>query len=185
MDNVNIIVLSGSLREASYTTKLAQAFIGSAPAGVNATLVDISQLPLINEDLEANLPESVRVLREQVRQAEAVLLVTPEYNRSYTPAMKNALDWASRPSGQNCWNGKPAAIAGCTPFSLGSFGAVHHLRQILTYLNMPTMQQPEFYLQHINDKMNDQGEITDQSTHEHIEKFWNAFVTWIQLVNAK
>src|SRR5438132_1195631 len=83
---------------------------------------------------ETELPESVRLLREQVRRADAVLLVTPEYNRSYSPVMKNALDWASRPSGQNCWAGKPAAIAGCTPYTLGAFGAVHHLRQVLTYL---------------------------------------------------
>lgn len=185
MENTHVIVLSGSLRQDSYTTKLAHAFIKAAPPGMNGELVDISQLPLINEDLEADLPEPVRELREQVRQADAVLLVTPEYNRSYTPAMKNALDWASRPSGQNCWDGKPAAIAGCTPFSLGAFGAQHHLRQVLTYLNMPTMQQPEFYLQHVADKMDGQGTITDQSTQEHIEKFWNAFASWIRLVNAK
>lgn len=185
MNNTNIIVLSGSLRKASYTTKLANAFIKAVPADMNIELVDISQLPLFNEDLEVNLPESVRVFREQVRRADAALFVTPEYNRSYTPAMKNALDWASRPSGQNSWDGKPAAVAGCTPFSLGAFGAQHHLRQVLTYLNMPTMQQPEFYLQLVADKMNDRGEITDQKTHEHIEKFWIAFSAWIRLINAK
>ena len=184
MDSINVIVLSGSLRKASYTTKLARAFIKAAPDGVNAELVDISQLPLINEDLEADLPESVRMLRDQVRRADAVLLATPEYNRSYTPVLKNALDWASRPSGQNCWDGKPAAIVGCSPYTLGAFGAVQHLRQVLMYLNMPTMQQPEFYLQLVADKMNDQGEITDQSTREHIEKFWAAFVAWIRLINA-
>jgi chromate reductase len=185
MNNINVIALSGSLRKASYTTKLANAFIKAAPAGVSIELVDISLLPLINEDLETDLPEPVRMLREQVQAADAVLLATPEYNRSYTPALKNALDWASRPSGHNCWNGKPAAIVGCSPFTLGGFGAVHHLRQVLVYLNMPAMQQPEFYLQLIADKMNDKGEITDQSTREHIDKFWGAFVVWIRLVNAK
>jgi chromate reductase len=185
MDSINIITLSGSLRKASYTTKLARAFIKAAPPGTNIELVDVGQLPLFNEDLEADLPEPVRVLREQVRKADAVLLVTQEYNRSYSSVMKNALDWASRPSGQNCWDGKPVAVAGCTPFTLGAFGAQHHLRQVLTYLNMPTMQQPEFYLQLVADKMNDEGEITDQSTHEHINKFWSAFVVWIQLINAK
>lgn len=184
MENINIIVLSGSLRKDSYTTKLAHAFIKSAPEEVNAELIDISQLPLLNEDLEADLPDPVRILREQVQKANAVLLVTPEYNRSYTPAMKNALDWASRPSGQNAWDGKPAAIASVTPFTLGAFGAQHHLRQVLTYLNMPTMQQPEFYLQLVADKMNEQGEITDQSTQEHIDKFMQAFVAWIRLINV-
>lgn len=185
MDNLDVIVLSGSLRKASYTTKLAHAFIKAAPSGVSTELIDISQLPLINEDLESDLPRPVRVLRDRVRRADAVLLVTPEYNRSYTPVMKNALDWASRPSGQNCWDGKPAAIAGCTPFTLGAFGAQHHLRQVLTYLNMPTMQQPEFYLQLVAGKMNDQGDITDPSTREHIEKFWQAFAAWIKLISAK
>lgn len=185
MDSINIIVLSGSLRKESYTTKLAKAFIDSAPDGVNAKLIDISQLPLINEDLELDLPESVRVLRDQVRGADAVLLATPEYNRSYSPVLKNALDWASRPGGQNSWNGKPVAVVGCTPFSLGAFGAQHHLRQVLTYLNMPTMQQPEFYLQQVADKMNAVGDITDQSTREHIDKFWTAFVDWVRLINAK
>jgi len=185
MNNTNIIVLSGSLRKDSYTTKLAHAFIQATPVGIHPELVDISQLPLLNEDLEADLPESVRMFREQVQRADAVLLVTPEYNRSYTPALKNALDWASRPSGQNAWDSKPAAIAGCSPFTLGGFGAVHHLRQVLTYLNMPTMQQPEFYLQFIGDKLDDQGEITDRSTREHIEKFLTAFVAWIELTRAK
>lgn len=185
MNSINIIVLSGSLRKASYTTKLAHAFIKAAPAGVNIELVDISQLPLINEDLEIDLPESVRTLKEKVQKADAILLATPEYNRSYSPVLKNALDWVSRPSGQNSWDGKPAAIVGCTPFTLGAFGAVHHLRQVLTYLNMPTLQQPEFYLQLAADKMNDQGEIIDQSTHNHIEDFLKAFVAWIRLINAK
>lgn len=184
MDSINIIALSGSLRQASYTTKLANAFIKAAPTGINIKLVDISRLPLLNEDLEADLPEAVHAFREQVKGADAVLLATPEYNRSYTPALKNALDWASRPSGHNHWDGKPAAIVGCTPFTLGAFGAVHHLRQVLTYLNMPTMQQPEFYLQLVADKMNDQGEIIDRSTGEHIEKFWAAFVDWIGLIHA-
>jgi len=185
MDTINIIALSGSLRKDSYTTKLVHAFMKAAPAGASIEQVDIGQLPLFNEDLEADLPEPVRALRERVRRADAVLLATPEYNRSYTPALKNALDWASRPSGQNCWDGKPAAIVGCTPFTLGAFGAIHHLRQVLTYLNMPTMQQPEFYLQLVAEKMNEQGEITDESTREHIEKFWAAFVAWIRLINAK
>jgi chromate reductase len=184
MNSINIIALSGSLRKTSYTTKLANAFIKAAPVGVGVELLDISRLPLINEDLEADLPEPVRVLREQVQGADAVLLATPEYNRSYTPVLKNALDWASRPSGYNRWDGKPAAIVGCSPFTLGGFGAVHHLRQVLVYLNMPTMQQPEFYLQLIADKMNDKGDITDQSTHEHIDKFWRAFVTWIRLTHT-
>lgn len=185
MDSTHIIAFSGSLRKASYTTKLVHAFMRVAPAGVHMGLVNISHLPLINEDLEAELPDSVQALREQVRTADAVLLATPEYNRSYSPVLKNALDWASRPSGQNCWDGKPAAVIGCTPYGLGAFGAQHHLRQVLTYLNIPTMQQPEFYLSFVADKMNDQGDITDQDTREHIEKFWAAFAAWIKLVSAR
>ncbi|HEU4966465.1 MAG TPA: NAD(P)H-dependent oxidoreductase [Candidatus Saccharimonadales bacterium] len=184
MNNIDIIALSGSLREGSYTTKLVRAFAAIAPAGISIELVDISQLPLINEDLETDLPEPVRMLRGRVRRADAVLLATPEYNRSYSPVVKNALDWASRPSDQSCWNGKPAAIVGCTPYTLGAFGAQHHLRQVLTYLNMPTLQQPEFYLSLIAEKMDDQGVITDPDTREHIKKFLQAFIAWIHLINA-
>lgn len=178
--NITVAAISGSLRRESYTTKLVKAFADLAPEGVTVKLIDISALPLINEDLEADLPQSVRDLHQEISECTAVLLATPEYNRSYSPVLKNALDWGSRPDGNNVWDGKPTAIVGCTPYSLGAFGAVHHVRQVLTYLNMPTMQQPEFYLAHAADMFDEHGKLTDESTREHIEKFWVAFVAWNQ-----
>lgn len=178
--NITVAAFSGSLRRESYTTKLLKAFQELAPQGVTMKLIDISNLPLINEDLEADLPQSVRDLHQSVTEATAILLGTPEYNRSYSPVIKNALDWGSRPDGVNAWDGKPTAVIGCTPYSLGAFGAVHHLRQVLTYLNMPTMQQPEFYTSNAGSVFAADGKVVDESAREHIEAFWTAFVAWIQ-----
>ncbi len=176
---LSIAAFSGSLRNESYNTKLAKAFQKLAPQDVSVSLVDIGGLPLMNEDLEKNLPKPVRDLHAAIEKADAILLVTPEYNRSYSPAIKNALDWGSRPAGQNKWNGKPVAVAGCTPYALGAFGAQNHLRQVLTYLNMPTLQQPEFYLAEAGKKFDAQGELTDADTRKRVQEFWGAFVKWI------
>ncbi|MEP6847732.1 MAG: NAD(P)H-dependent oxidoreductase [Acidobacteriota bacterium] len=179
---IKIAAFSGSLRKGSFTTELVKAFIQLAPEGVTVELIDISQLPLMNEDLETNLPQSVHDLHGEIERADAVLLATPEYNRSYTPALKNALDWGSRPEGENKWDGKPTAVIGCTPYSMGAFGAQNHLRQVLVYLNMPTLQQPEFYLPEVGGKFNEQGELTDKQTREKISEFWDAFIDWIKKV---
>lgn len=173
---MKIIVLSGSLRKESFNTKLAHAFIAAAPQDVEATFLDISQLPLFNQDLEADLPAAVTALHNTVTAADGVLLVTPEHNRSFSAAIKNALDWGSRPQGTNVWDGKAAAVAGCTPYSLGTFGAQHHLRQVLVFLNMQPVQQPEFYLDHVADKFDASGALTDQTTQQKIAELWTALV---------
>jgi chromate reductase len=180
--NITVAAFSGSLRKESYTTKLVKAFQKQAPEGVEVKLIDISQLPFINQDLEDDLPLAVKQLHQSVAGADAILLASPEYNRSYSPVLKNALDWGSRPQGQNAWAKKPAAVIGCTPYALGAFGAVHHLRQVLTYLDIYTLQQPEFYLGTAGDKFNEQGELTDQQTITMIHDFWKAFTLWIKQV---
>ncbi len=177
---MNIIALSGSLRKESYTTKLVRAFQTYAPTEVTVTILDISQLPLINEDLEMDLPKAVQALHQAIRQADGVLFATPEYNRSYSPVLKNAIDWGSRPDGDNAWDGLPAAVVGATPYTLGTFGAQQHLRQVFMYLNMPTLQQPEFYLEHAAEKFNEAGELIDVHTKEKIAELWAAFIPWIQ-----
>lgn len=181
---MKVIVFSGSLRRESFTTKLAHAFMSMAPEGAQTEFVPIGELPFINQDFENDLPEKVRELKQTIESADAVLLTTPEYNRSYSPVLKNALDWASRPHGQNSWEGLPTAVVGCSPGHIGAFGAVHHLRQVLVFLNMPAMQQPEFYLFDAASKFDDAGNLTDQATKEHIEGFWKAFVVWAER-NAK
>lgn len=177
---MKFIILSGSLRKASFTTKLARAFVGRVPAGHSASIVDISQLPFINEDLEADLPQSVRDFHAAIKDADGVIFATPEYNRSYSPVLKNAIDWGSRPDGESAWEGMPAGVVGCTLYNLGAFGAQQHLRQVLMYLDMPTLQQPEFYLEKAAERFDENGELTDVHTGEKIDEFWAAFVAWAQ-----
>jgi chromate reductase len=182
MEEIRIAAFSGSLRKGSYTTSLVRAFQKLVPKVVTLNLIDISHLPLINQDLEDDLPKEVRALHELLDRTDAVLLATPEYNRSYSPVLKNALDWGSRPEGKNKWAGKPVAVVGCTPYMLGAFGAQNHLRQVIMYLDMYVLQQPEFYLGKAAEKFNGEGELTDQETKALIEKFWQAFMAWIKRV---
>ena len=182
MNKIRIAAFSGSLRKESYTTKLIKAFAKLAPKGIEIALIDISELPLINQDLEADLPQSVKKLHQAIAGADAILLATPEYNRSYSPVLKNALDWGSRPEGKNKWAKKPTAIIGCTPYALGAFGAQNHLRQVVMYLDMYILQQPEFYLGKAAEKFNEAGELTDQETKDIITGFLAAFTAWIAKV---
>lgn len=177
--SIIVAAFSGSLRRESYTTKLLKTFQHLAPNDITLNIIDISTLPFINQDLEDNLPQSVNDLHNSIHIADAILLATPEYNRSYTPVLKNALDWGSRPEGKNAWAKKPVAVVGCTPYSMGAFGAQHHLRQILVYLDMPTLQQPEFYLTNVAEKFNEKGELIDDETTKKINQLWDQFVKWI------
>jgi chromate reductase, NAD(P)H dehydrogenase (quinone) len=180
--SIIVAAFSGSLRKESYTTKLVKAFQQLAPVAVTVQIIDISKLPFINQDLETDTPQTVKDLNDSIDRADAILLATPEYNRSYSPILKNALDWGSRPEGQNKWNGKPVAIIGCTPYALGAFGAQNHLRQVVMYLNMPVLQQPEFYLGNAGDKFNDHGDLTDEQTYKKISELWGAFIQWINKI---
>lgn len=177
-----VLAFSGSLRRESFSAKLVRAFGELAPEDIDFRVADISHLPIYNQDDELPEPDFLLELKAQVKPADGILLVTPEYNRSIPPLLKNALDWVSRPQyppGHGPWAGKAAAIAGVSPYALGAFGAVHHLRQVLTFLNMPAMQQPEFYLTFAGEKFDESGKLTDQSTIDHINNFWQAFVAWI------
>lgn len=177
---LKIIAFSGSLRKESYTTMLVKVLGENAPKEVELELIPIGDLPLFNQDLEENLPETVKELHRKIEAADAILFATPEYNRSYSPVLKNAIDWGSRPQGANKWDKKPAAVVGCSPYSLGAFGAVNHLRQVLLYVNTYTMQQPEFYLSEIGKKIDESGKITDKATQKFVTDFWTAFHSWIQ-----
>ncbi len=177
---MNVAVISGSLRAESFNTKLARAFVAAAPEGVKAELIDIHNLPMLNEDLETNLPEPVVQLQQTIKAVDGVILVTPEYNRSFSAAIKNALDWGSRPDGVNVWEGKPVAFAGATPYNLGTFGAQNQLRQVAMYLDMQPLQQPEFYLERAAGKFDEQGKLTDQKTRDKIAELWTAFVKLLE-----
>lgn len=178
-----VLAFSGSTRKESFSTKLVTAFSERAPASIDFRVADISKLPIYNQDDELPEPDFLIELKQQIEPANGILLVTPEYNRSIPPLLKNALDWVSRPQyppGHGPWAGKATAIAGVSPYALGAFGAVHHLRQVLTFLNMPVLQQPEFYLTFASEKFDASGQLTDQATIKHIDDLWLAFIDLIE-----
>lgn len=180
---INVLAISGSLRNDSLSTKLLKAFGERAPRGVEFRQADISKLPIYNQDLETPEPDFLLEWKEQIKPANGILLVTPEYNRSIPPVLKNALDWASRPQvppGTGVWAGRATVVAGCSPYSLGAVSAVFHLRQVMTFLNMPALQQPEFYLGLAGEKFDASGKLIDRDTMEHIDALWTAFVPFIE-----
>jgi chromate reductase len=146
---MNVCVLIGSLRKASFNRMLANALISLAPSSLKLDVVEIGQLPFYNEDRETAAPPAPwAAFRRRIKAADGVLFVTPEYNRSVPAVLKNALDVGSRPYGSSVWDRKPSAIVSSSPGAIGGFGANHHLRQSLVFLNVPTIQQPEAYLGH-------------------------------------
>jgi chromate reductase len=174
-----VAVLVGSLRKDSFNRKLAKALTAMAPAPLSLEIVEIGQLPLYNQDDDA-APSAVAVeFKQKIAAAEAVLFVSPEYNRSVPGVLKNAIDIASRPYGKSAWDGKPAAVITLSPGAIGGFGANHHLRQSLVFLNMPTLQQPEAYIGGAADMFDEAGNIKKPETKQFLEKILAAFAAWI------
>ena len=177
--NYNIAVFVGSLRKESLNRKMARALAEAAPSGMTLEIIEIGDLALYNEDAEKEAPESWRKFRDRVRPADAVLFVTPEYNRSVPGCLKNAIDVGSRPYGKSVWMGKPGAVVSVSPSPIGAFGANHHLRQSMVFLNVPMLQQPEAYIGGAADMFDAQGKLTRENTKELLSKFLQAFATWI------
>jgi chromate reductase len=175
----NVLVIVGSVRKASLNLKLAHAIVALAPPALKLEIAPIGGLPLYNPDLEATPPQPWVEFRARVKQAEAVLFVTPEHNRSVPAALKNALDLASRPYGHNSWDAKPAAVVTASPGAIGGFGANHHLRQMLVFLNVPAMPQPEAYIGHADKLFDDSGKLSNQDTGKFLKSFLAAFEKWI------
>jgi chromate reductase, NAD(P)H dehydrogenase (quinone) len=184
MTSRNVAVFVGSLRKESFNRKLAKALLDLAPSSLQLEIVEIGQLPFYDQDLEDRPPESWTAFRQKIRAADAVLFVTPEFNRSVPGVLKNAIDVGSRPYGQSAWDGKPGAVVSSSPGAIGGFGANHHLRQSLVFLNVPTMQQPEAYIGNVAKVLDNQGRLTDDGTREFLQKFLQAFEAWIA-VNGK
>ena len=176
----NVAVLVGSLRKDSFNRKMAKALQTLAPPSLKLDIVEIGDLPLFNQDEEANPPPASAAFKERIQRADAVLFVTPEYNRSVPGVLKNAIDVASRPYGKSAWNGKPAAVVSVSPGAIGGFGANQHLRQSLVFLNMPTLQQPEAYVGGAAELFDAQGSLVKEATREFMKKFLDAFAQWIE-----
>ena len=175
----DVAVFVGSLRKDSINRKMAKALIECAPAALRLGIVEIGQLPLYNQDEEKEPPAPWVAFRNRVRPADAVLFATPEYNRSVPAPLKNALDVGSRPYGQSVWTGKPGAVLSASPGAIGGFGANHHLRQSLVFLNVPAMQQPEAYIGGADKLFDANGKLTNDSTRKFLQQFMQAFADWI------
>jgi chromate reductase, NAD(P)H dehydrogenase (quinone) len=177
----HVAVFVGSLRKESLNRKTAQALTELAPESLQLEIVEIGQLPLYNQDDDVGTqPDAWTAFRQRVKAADAVLFVTPEYNRSVPAALKNALDVGSRPEGHNMWDGKPGAVVSVSPGRLGGFGANHHLRQSLVFLNMPAMPQPEAYTGGAAELFDAEGHLTNDDTQQFLRRFMAAFVEWIE-----
>jgi chromate reductase len=176
----DIVVFVGSLRKESFNRKMANALRELAPAALQLEIVEIGQLPLYNQDLDGDPPAPWKALRDRVRKADGVIFVTPEYNRSVPGVLKNAIDVVSRPYGQSAWDKKPAAVVSVSPGAIGAFGANHHLRQSLVFLNMPAMQQPEAYVGGAEKLFDAGGKLTNDGTRGFVAKFLEAFARWVE-----
>jgi chromate reductase len=176
-----VVVLVGSLRKDSLNRKMANALIALKIPSMKFEFAEFGHLPLYNQDLDGENPPAPWVsFRQQIRSADAFLFFTPEYNRSVPGALKNALDVGSRPYGKSAWDGKPGAVISVSPGAAGGFGANHHLRQSLVFLNVPTMQQPEAYIGGAANFFDADGKLTSESTREFLTKFGHSFVVWIE-----
>lgn len=176
----DIAVLVGSLRKESFNRKMANALRELAPATLKLDIVEIGQLPLYNQDLDSDPPAPWREFRDRIKKVDGVIFVTPEYNRSVPAVLKNAIDVGSRPYGQSVWDKKPAAIVSVAPGAIGGFGANHHLRQSLVFLNMPAMQQPEAYVGGADKLFDASGKLTNDSTRGFMTKFLEAYAQWVE-----
>lgn len=177
-----IAVLVGSLRKDSINRKVATALCELAPHSLKPKIIEIGDLPLYNQDQDANPPAPWTAFRQRIKAADAILFVTPEYNRSVPAPLKNAIDVGSRPYGQSAWNGKPVAVVSASPGAIGGFGANHHLRQSLVFLNMPAMQQPEAYIGGADKLFDAEGKLVNEGTRKFLQNFMHAFSDWITTI---
>jgi len=179
MSHYQIAVVVGSLRKDSTNRKLAEALVKLAPPEFSFKQVQISDLPLYNQDDDANQSESVKRLKAEVKAAHALLFVTPEYNRSIPGVLKNALDHASRPYGQNAWAGKPAGLLGASVGAIGTALAQQHLRNVLAYLDVPVLGQPEAFI-HAKEGLFDESVSIGADNKQFLQNWMDRYVAWVK-----
>jgi chromate reductase len=177
---ITILGIAGSLRQASYNRAALRAAAQLVPEGARLDTFDLAGIPPFNQDEEANLPSRVVELKRSIRAADAILLVTPEYNYSIPGVLKNAIDWASRPYGDNSWDGKPVAVMGASLGPLGTARAQYHLRQVFVFLNMHAVNKPEVMISNAAERFDEQGNLKDENTRKHIRKLLENLVEWAQ-----
>ena len=179
MSNKTIGIVVGSLRKNSFSKAIAKHIASILPKDYQVKFIDINNIDMYNEDIDRNPPASWLNLRKEVKDSDAYLFITPEHNRSIPAALKNALDIASRPYGQCAWSSKPAGIISTSIGGVAGFGANHHLRQILTILDVYTMQQPEAYIGNIMGILDEGGNVINEDTKKFLQGYVNAYIAWI------
>lgn len=180
-----IEVVVGSLRRDSFNKQLAQALARLAGSEMTFSYLDLGVLPLYSQDYDADFPPVAREFKQRIEAADGLLFVTPEYNRSMPGVLKNAIDWGSRPWGHNSWKDKPAAVCGISVGATGTALAQQHLRNVLAYLDVPTMGQPEIFLKHTEDFFDASGNIANEGTRKFLQGFVDRFAAWVQRQTAK
>ncbi|MGG7440210.1 NADPH-dependent FMN reductase [Chryseobacterium arthrosphaerae] len=175
-------IIAGSLRRESFSKKIARALLPMVPQDFAFRIISIEDLPIYNQDFDDhdNVPESYIRFRDEIRSIDGIIFVTPEHNRSVPAALKNAIDVGSRPAGKNVWDGKPGAVFSNSPGNLSAFGANHHVRQSLVFLNIPVMQQPEVYLPHIDKVWDENGNLKDEKVKDFLQKAVDAYIEWFK-----
>ena len=179
---IRILGIAGSLRRASYNRGTLRAAAELVPEGATIDIFEIDGLPPFSEDDEQNPPDKVTELKRRIRESDAVLFVTPEYNYSIPGVLKNAIDWASRPYGDSAWSGKPSAIMGASVGTIGTARAQYHLRQVMVFLNMFPVNQPEVMIGNASARFDKEGNLTDEDTREHVRRLVHALVEWTRRI---
>ncbi|WP_234192130.1 MULTISPECIES: NADPH-dependent FMN reductase [Pseudacidovorax] len=180
MSQYRIAVLVGSIRQDSLNRKLALALAALAPEDFTFEHLRIDNLPLYNQDLDGKQSAEVQQLKTEIARAQGLLIVTPEYNRSIPGVLKNALDHGSRPYGQNAWGGKPAGVIGISPGAIGTALAQQHLRNVLAYLDVPTLGQPEAFIQNKDDLFDEKGHIGNEGARQFLQGWMDKYVAWVK-----
>ncbi len=179
---IRILGIAGSLRRESYNRAALRAATKLVPESAILETFELDGIPVFNQDEEQNAPPKVSELKRRIRETDAILFVTPEYNYSVPGVLKNAIDWASRPYGDSAWNGKPAAIMGASPGAIGTARAQYHLRQILVYLNMFPINQPEVMIGNAAARFDQEGNLTDEATKDFIRQLLQNLVEWTRRI---
>jgi chromate reductase len=177
-DIIKILGIAGSLRKESYNRSALRAAVKLVPQEALLETFELDNIPPFNSDLERELPHSVRAFKTAIKAADAILIVTPEYNYSVPGVLKNAIDWASRPYGDNAWDGKTVGVMGASPGMLGTARAQYHLRQMFVFLNMFPVNRPEVMIAHADDKFDNEGNLKDQLTTQKIRELLETLIEW-------
>jgi len=182
---IAILGFAGSLRKDSYNKALLRVAAELVPKGVKIEIFDLEGIPPFNQDLENRMPEKVREFKAKIKAADAILIATPEHNYSVPGVLKNAIDWASRPFGDNSFEGKPVAIMSASLGTLGGARAQYHLRQVLACLNMHAINRPEVIVASADEKINKEGKVTDRKTREKIRELLESLVDWTKKLKTE